>query len=60
MSTKIEFDSRKDYYAILGVNEDVTSDELKTARKNLVLQYHPGTPFSSDKKHPLSEVSLPF
>lgn len=44
----IEFDPKKDYYAVLGVTDSASIDELKTARKTLVLQYHPDVNASAD------------
>lgn len=44
----IEFDAANDYYAVLGVPDTATIDELKTARKTLVLQYHPDVNPSTD------------
>ena len=31
----------KDYYAILGVDEDASSEQIKTAYRSLALKYHP-------------------
>jgi DnaJ-class molecular chaperone len=44
----LDFDINVDYYAVLGIDEQATPDELKTARKSLVLQYHPDVSSSSD------------
>jgi curved DNA-binding protein len=33
--------NKKDYYSILGVNRDVTQEEIKRAYRRLALEYHP-------------------
>lgn len=44
----VEFDVERDYYSILGTDEKATLEELKMARKSLVLQYHPDVNSSAD------------
>jgi len=36
-----DFDAQKDYYAILGISEDATQDEVKKAFRKLAVKYHP-------------------
>ncbi len=38
------------YYAILGLNDGATDDEIKRAYHNLALQHHPDLPKNADRK----------
>ncbi len=40
----------KDYYKILGVNEDATIEQIKQAFHNLAFKYHPDRPSGDEKK----------
>ncbi|NLB71320.1 MAG: DnaJ domain-containing protein [Chloroflexi bacterium] len=49
----------KDYYNILGVNKNATSEEIKTAYRNLARQYHPDVnkdPGAEDKFKEVNEA----
>ena len=35
----------KDYYAVLGVEEDASQEEIKERYRELSQKYHPGPPF---------------
>jgi curved DNA-binding protein CbpA len=36
-----EFDTNKDFYNILGLNEDADKDQIRKAYKKLALKWHP-------------------
>lgn len=36
-----EFDPQKDYYAVLGLTEEATQDDIKKAYRKLAMKYHP-------------------
>ena len=48
-----KFDASQDYYAILGVNKDSTSEEIKSAHVKLALENHPDTLSPSDRGNKL-------
>lgn len=37
----LDFDPQKNYYDILGVNEDASSDDIKKAYRKMAMKYHP-------------------
>jgi DnaJ-class molecular chaperone len=53
-------DNGKDYYAVLGVSEQVTEEELRRAYRRLALQYHPdknqGNPDAEERFKEISEA----
>lgn len=53
--TNINFD--KDYYAILGINENASSEEIKSAFRKLAKKYHPDVnPNEGDKFKEINEA----
>ncbi len=39
---------RKDYYKILGIHKDASTEEIKKAYRKRALVHHPGQPFFAD------------
>ena len=38
---KMDFDPQKNYYAILGVGEDASADEIKKVFRKAAVKHHP-------------------
>jgi molecular chaperone DnaJ len=49
--------NQKDYYGILGVQRNATTDEIKSAYRKLALQYHPDRNKSPDAEEKFKEIS---
>src|SRR3990172_6698590 len=49
--------TQRDYYEILGVNRNASSDELKAAFRRLARQYHPDVNDSSDAEERFKELN---
>ena len=47
----------KDYYDTLGVQRSSSEDEIKTAYRKLVRQYHPDTNKSPDAEKKMAEIN---
>ena len=47
----------KDYYALLGVEPDATTAQIKTAYRKLAKQYHPDVNNSSDAAERFREIT---
>jgi curved DNA-binding protein len=43
-------DTSKDYYKILGVNENSSNEQIKQAFHNLAFKYHPDRPGGDEKR----------
>ena len=49
--------NKKDYYSILGVDEDATQEEIKRAYRRLALEYHPDRkPNDSEAEEKFKEI----
>ncbi|MCP8304386.1 MAG: molecular chaperone DnaJ [archaeon] len=49
--------AKKDYYEILGVSRDATSQEIKNVYRKLALQYHPDRNKSPEAEEKFKEIS---
>jgi len=49
--------NKRDYYEILGVNKDISQDELKKAYRKLALKYHPDRNKESGAEDRFKEIS---
>lgn len=47
----------KDYYAILGVTQTATQEEIRTAYRQLVLKYHPDVSTAPDAEEHFKEIN---
>ncbi|MDR0607238.1 MAG: DnaJ domain-containing protein [Candidatus Peribacteria bacterium] len=54
--TLMDFDPKKDYYAILGVSETATTDEIKKAFRKLAVKHHPDKGGSKEKFQEINEA----
>ena len=49
--------TQRDYYEVLGVNRNASSDELKAAFRRLARQYHPDVNSSADAEERFKEIN---
>jgi molecular chaperone DnaJ len=49
--------TKRDYYEILGVNKNASTDEIKAAYRKLAMQYHPDRNKSPDAEEKFKEIS---
>ena len=52
----MDFDPKKDYYKILGVDENATTAEIKKAFRKLAIKYHPDRWGSKEKFQEINEA----
>lgn len=51
---------KRDYYEILGVSKTASSDEIKSAFRNLARQYHPDVNSDADAEEKFKEINEAF
>ena len=49
--------AKRDYYEVLGVSKNSTSDEIKSQYRKLALKFHPDKNKSSDATEHFKEIS---
>ncbi|MBQ7074379.1 J domain-containing protein [bacterium] len=52
----MDFDPKKDYYKILGVEENASTAEIKKAFRKLAIKYHPDRGGSKEKFQEINEA----
>ena len=52
----MDFDTKKDYYAVLGVSETATTDEIKKAFRKLAVKHHPDKGGNKEKFQEINEA----
>ena len=66
MGANIAQDSKEKYYAVLGLQEEASEDEIKKAYRDLVRQYHPdkvrnlGEEFRHEAENKIREINAAY